>query len=378
MKRKHLVTPGPTPVPEAVRFAMAREMIHHRTPEFRSVVAEAAGNLKKIFKTENDVLILASSGTGAMEASVANVIARGDKAITIDGGKFGQRWGELVEAYGGRPIVVELEWGKGPDPAAIGELLAKNPDVKAVYATHCETSTATAQDIAGLGKVVAATDALLVVDGISGVGAMEMRVDEWGVDILAVGSQKALMMPPGLAFVSVSEKAWRAIEATGRTAYYFDLLKARKSAAKSDTPYTSSVSLVFALLEATRIIIAEGVDEVLARHSRLAKATRAAVGALGLALLSSAPADAVTAVLMPDGVDADEVRKIMQARYGVSVAGGQAELKGRIIRIAHMGYMGPFDLLAAVSALEMALVEMGVAVEMGAGAAALEKVLIDG
>lgn len=378
MKKRYLVTPGPSPVPENVLLSLSQEMIHHRTPEFRASIAAATGNLKKIFKTENDVLILASSGTGAMEAAVSNVIAHGEKAVTIESGKFGQRWTELVNAYGGEPIVCEVEWGRGPDAAVVAGLIEANPSVKGVYATLCETSTATVQDIASLGEVVGKTPALLVVDGISGVGAVDMRTDDWGVDILAVGSQKALMMPPGLAFAAVSEKAWKVIESTDGTAYYFDLLKAKKSAAASDTPYTPAVSLIRALCEATGMIVDEGVDAVLARHSRLADATRAAVRALDLELLSQSPSDAVTAVIMPAGLDAEKARKIMNEKYGVSVAGGQAQMKGRIIRIAHMGYMGRFDVLAAVAALEMSLAELGCQVKLGSGVGAAQEVLMRG
>lgn len=378
MKKRYLITPGPSPVPENVRFALAEEIIHHRTAEFRAYTAQASENLKKICKTENDVLILAASGTGAMEAAVANVLGRGEKAITIEGGKFGERWTELVKAYGGVPVVLGVEWGEAPDPKDVERLLAENPDAKAVYATLCETSTATAQDIGAIGEIVRKTGALLVVDGISSVGAMDMRTDEWGVDILVVGSQKALMMPPGLGFAAVSEKAWKVMEAAERTVYYFDLLKARKSAAKNDTPYTSAVSMVRALCEATAMIVDEGIDNVLARHSLLAEAVRAAVGALNLQLFSKAPADAVTAVVMPEQIDADALRKIMTEKYGVSVAGGQAQLKGRIIRIAHMGYMDKFDMITAVAALEMALVEMGRDVTLGKGVAAAQKVLMRG
>lgn len=378
MKKRYLVTPGPSPVPEEVRLAMARDIIHHRTGEFREYTKEATANLKAIFQTDADVFILASSGTGAMEASVANVIGRGEKAITIEGGKFGERWTELVKAYGGEAVVLDVEWGKAADPDQVARLLKENPDAKAVYTTLCETSTATRQDIEALGKVVGKTDALLVVDGISGVGAMEMKADEWGVDMLVVGSQKALMMPPGLAFISVSRKAWGVVEKTERTVYYFDLLAARKAAAKFDTPYTASVSMMAGLVEATKLIAEEGMDAVVARHKLLADATRAAVKAIGLTLLSSSPADAVTAVVLPESIDGDALTKTLSGKYGVTVAGGQAQLKGRIIRIAHMGYMGPFDTITAVSALEMALKEMGADIPLGAGVAAAQEVFLNG
>mgnify|MGYP001409786247 CR=1 FL=1 len=378
MKKSYLATPGPSPVPQEVRLALAQEIIHHRTKEFQNYLAQAAADLKKIFRTEADVFIMAASGTGAMEASVANVIGPGDKAITIEGGKFGERWTELVKAYGGTPIVLKVEWGEGPAADDVAEMLAANPDTKAVYATLCETSTASVQDIQALGKVVAPTAALLVVDGISGVGAVECHTDEWGVDMLVVGSQKALMLPPGLAFISVSKKAWAVIEKTKRTAYYFDLIKARKAAEKNDTPYTSAVSMIRALCAATKMILDEGMDAVMARHKLLARAARAAVEAMGLKLLSKVPSDAVTAIVLPEGIDGKALAKILADKYGVTVAGGQGPLTGKIIRIATMGYMDQFDVITAIAAIEMALSEMGHKVALGSGVAAAQKVLING
>lgn len=378
MKKRYLVTPGPSPVPQEVRLALAEEIIHHRTKEFQGYIKQATEDLKKIFKTQGDLFIMAASGTGAMEASVANIIAPGDKAITIEGGKFGERWTELVKAYGGTPIVVQVEWGKGPDPADIARLLAANPDAKAVYSTLCETSTATMQDIEALGKVVAPTKALLVVDGISGAGAMDIRTDDWGVDMLVVGSQKALMMPPGLAFITVSKKAWDVVKATKRTVYYFDLLKAKKAADDNDTPYTSAASMIRALTEATKMILADGMDATIARHSLLARATREAVAAMGLKLLSQAPADAVTAIMVPEGIDGKELEKALQSKYGVKVAPGQGHLAGKVIRVAHMGYMDKFDIVIVIAAIEMALVGMGYKMELGKGVAAAQKVLMNG
>jgi aspartate aminotransferase-like enzyme len=378
MKKRYLATPGPSPVPQEVRLALAEEIIHHRTKEFQGYIKQATEDLKKIFKTANDLFILASSGTGAMEASVANVIAPGDKAITIEAGKFGERWTELVKAYGGTAVVMKVEWGYGPKPEDVAKLLSANPGVKAVYATLCETSTATVQDVAAIGKVVAPTGALFVVDGISGTGAIDCRTDEWGIDMLAVGSQKALMMPPGLAFITVSKKAWDVIAKTKRTVYYFDLVKAKKAAEESDTPYTSAVAMIRALCEATKIILADGMDAVIARHAVLAKATRAGVEALGLKLLSKAPADAVTAVMLPEGMDGKALVKVLSSKYGVTVAGGQGPLTGKIIRIAHMGYMDKFDIVTVLAALEMSLAEMGHKVTLGAGVAAAEKVLANG
>jgi len=377
MKKRYLVTPGPSPVPQEVRLALAEEVIHHRTKEFQGYIKQATDDLKKIFKTGNDLFILASSGTGAMEASVANVVQPGDKAITIEGGKFGERWTELVKAYGGTPIVLQVPWGEGPKAADVSKLLSANPGVKAVYATLCETSTGTLQDVAALGKVVAATPALFVVDGISGVGALDCRTDEWGVDMLVVGSQKALMMPPGLAFITVSAKAWEAIGRAKRTVYYFDLVKAKKAAEENDTPYTSAVSMIRALCEATKVILADGMDAVVARHSLLAKACRAGVEAMGLRLLSKAPADAVTAIVLPEGMEGKALAKVLASDYGVTVAGGQGPLTGKIIRIAHMGFMDKFDIVTVLAALELSLVKMGHKVKLGSGVAAAQEVFLN-
>jgi aspartate aminotransferase-like enzyme len=377
MKKRYLVTPGPSPVPQEVRLALAAEIIHHRTTEFQNYLTQAMADLKTIFRTKNDTFIMSASGTGAMEASVANVVGRGEKAITIEAGKFGERWTELVKAYGGTPIVLKVEWGRGPKPEDVARLLAENPDAKAVYATLCETSTATRQDIEALGKVVAATKALLVVDGISGAGAMEMRTDDWHVDMLAVGSQKALMLPPGLAFITVSAKAWEVVKATKRTAYYFDLIAAKKAAEKNDTPYTSAVSLIRGLCEATKMITADGMDAVVARHSLLAKATRAAVKAMGLEVYSKDPADAVTAIVLPAGMDGKALEKTLASKYGVTVAGGQGDLVGKVIRVAHMGYMDKFDVITAFAAIEMALNDMGHKVKLGSGVAAAQEVFLN-
>jgi len=378
MKKRYLVTPGPSPVPQEVRLALAEEIIHHRTAEFQNYLKQATADLKAIFRTQNDTFIFSSSGTGAMEASVANVVGRGEKAITIESGKFGERWTELVKAFGGTPIVLKVEWGKGPKPEDVAKLLQENPDAKAVYSTLCETSTATKQDVEAIGKIVAPTKALFVVDGISGAGAMEMRTDDWRVDMLVVGSQKALMLPPGLAFLTVSAKAWDVIKNTKRTAYYFDLMAAKKAADKNDTPYTTSVSLVRGLCEATKMITAEGMDNVVARHSLLARAMRAAVKGMGLELYSKDPADAVTAIALPAGMDGKALEKTLASKYGVTVAGGQGDLVGKVIRVAHMGFMDKFDIITAVAAIELAMNDMGQKVKLGSGVAAAQEVFLHG
>ena len=374
--KQRLMTPGPAEVPPETLLELARPIFHHRTPEFREILAGVIDGLKYVMQTQNDLFVFTASGTGAMETAVCNLLKPGDKAICVRGGKFGERWGELCERFGTEVIAFDPTWGDAVDPADIRSALEANPDAAAVFTTLCETSTAVHTDIEAIGPIVAETDACLVVDGISSVGAVPLRTDEWGVDMVVVGSQKALMLPPGLAFLSVSEKAWARVEQVPSRGYYFDLRAARKSAAKGDTPYTPANTLVAALARSLAMIRDEGIENVWARHATLAEAVRQAAKALGLALLASSPSNGVTAICMPDGVDADALRKILKGKYGVSVAGGQEHLKGKIIRIGHFGYIDTLDTLGALAALEMALAEMGVDVPLGAGVAAAQRVLL--
>jgi len=377
MKKEYLLTPGPSQVPPDVLLTLARPIFHHRTPRFQAVYAETLERLKRVFKAgKSQPVVFASSGTGAMEAAVVNVVPSGKKALTIQSGKFGERWGEICGAFGIESVEVALEWGKGTPPELVAEHLKKDPDIAAVYVTLVETSTGAENDIRALGKVVSKTNALFVVDGISGAGAVELRFDEWGVDLLTIGSQKALMLPPGLAVLVVSEKAKKAVAACPkRPAYYFDLAAALKKAADNDSPYTPALTLISALNESLKMIEEEGIENVWARHLMLAEATRAAVKALGLKLFAESPSAALTTIVFPEGVDGAKVKKLMDQR-GVSVAGGQGKLKGKVIRIAHMGYCGVFDVLVAIGALEMTLAEMGAPVELGAGLRAAEEVFV--
>jgi len=374
--KKRLLTPGPAEVPPETLLELAKPVFHHRTAEFRNILAEVTKGLKEVFQTQADTFIFAASGTGAMEASVVNLLRPGDKALCVRGGKFGERWGKLCERFGADVIAIDPEWGDPAPPDQIAAALEKHPDIAAVYTTLCETSTATAADIEAIGKIVAPTGACLVVDGISAVGAVPLRTDAWGVDMLVVGSQKALLLPPGLAFLTVSAKAWKRVEQAPRRAFYFDLVAARKAAEKSDTPYTPANTLIAALGVSLRRLRAEGIEAVWARHHRTAQAVRAAAAALGLRLLSSAPSDSLTAVCLPDGVDAEHARKLLATRYGVSVAGGQDQLKGKILRIGHIGDIDDLDTLGAVAALEMVLVEMGIGIELGAGVRAAQQALL--
>jgi aspartate aminotransferase-like enzyme len=378
MPKQRLFTPGPTEVPESVRLSMARSLRHHRTPEFRALLSEVCDGLKYVFATKNDVLMFASSGTGAMEAAVVNCVPRGGKAIVLESGKFAERWRKMCETFGIEVIRYELPWGEAFEPAEVARLLERHPDAATVFATLLETSTGVGHDIEGIGRAVRSSGVLFVVDGISGVGVMECRTDDWGIDVLAVGAQKALMAPPGLAFLAVSPAAWRQIEANQhRPAFYFDLLAYRKALADSDTPYTPAIPLVQALAESLRLIRAEGIERIWARGTMLAEAIRAGVGALGLRLAASRPADGMTAVFFPENLDGKLFLNRLEARFGVKLAGGQGGWKGKVFRIAHMGMIDELDVLSCLAAIELVLVELGQNVKLGVAVAAASRVFAD-
>jgi len=367
MKKNYIMAPGPTPVPEEVLLEMARPIIHHRTDEFREIFMKANEGLGYIFRTSNPVFTFASSGSGALEAAVVNLLSKNDKALVIRGGKFGERFYDICVAYGVEAVPIDVEWGKPVESARIKEALKTDSSIKAVFATLCETSTATVNDIRSIAALTASERAILVVDAVSGLGADDIRTDEWNVDVVASGSQKGLMLPPGLGFLSMSAKAMALMEKSDIPKYYYDLKAYKKSLDKSDTPWTPAVSLVRGLCRAAQMIRDEGLDNVLARHAKLADATREAVRGLGLELFSASPSNAVTAVKVPENIDGGKLVKTMRNKYGVTIAGGQAHLKGKIFRIAHLGYMAEFDTLTAVSALELALKELGYSFDMGGG-----------
>ncbi len=375
MKKEYLYTPGPVTVPPEVLLKMAEPIYHHRTPRFRNMFGEVNEKLKTVFRTKNDILTFTSSGTGAMEASFVNFLSPGDKVITINGGKFGERWTNLAKAYGVDYHEIVLEWGTAPDPGEVAKLLADDPSIKAVYTELTETSTGTVYDIEAIGKVVAATDAILVVDAVSGMGADDIHVDAWNVDVCVAGSQKAFMIPPGLAFLSVSEKAWKFAETSSLPKFYFDAKKAKKSVGNNDTPFTPAHVLIGALNVSLGMIVEEGIESVVARHAKLANAVRDGAKALGLTLFSNSPSNALTAIVF-DGIDAEELRKYLKAD-GISVAGGQNEAKGKIIRVAMMGYANEADVMNALSVLERALKKMGADFEPGAGVAAAQASLMN-
>lgn len=375
MNKNYLMTPGPTPVPEDIRKEMAKPIIHHRTKEYQGIFKDATEGLKKIFKTAGDIFTFTSSGTGAMEASIVNVLSPGDKIIVVRGGKFGERFGEIAKAYGVDVIAIDVEWGSAPAPAAIKETLAKNPGVKAVYTTLCETSTATVYDIKAIGEIVGKTDALLVADVISGLGADDFENDAWGVDIAVGGSQKGLMIPPGLAFCTVSQKAWKAVETSKLPKFYFSFKKYKKAYLDTDTPFTSAITLVIGLKKAVEMINAKGIDATIADHQKLARATREAAKALGLSIFSKSPSSAVTGILSPAGIDADAVIKLLKTEFGVTFAGGQEHLKGKIFRLAHMGGIDKEHTVESIKALEAGLAKLGYKFSPGAGLDAVKKEL---
>jgi len=375
MRKSYLLTPGPTPLPPQVCEALARPIIHHRTPQFQSILKEVEEGLKYVFQTTNDVFILASSGTGAMEAAVVNLLSSGDYALVIQGGKFGERWTEICSSYGIMIEVIDVEWGKAVDSLDIAKKLKANPKIRAVFTTLCETSTGVTNDIEAIGKIVKDSSAVLVVDAISGLGAIDLKTDAWNCDAVVSGSQKGLMLPPGLAFISLSPKAVKVMASVKCPRYYFDLKTAKKALDKTDTPFTPAIGLIIALCEALRMMKQDGLENIFRRHRKMAEATRAAVKALGLELFApGAASDVVTSVKVPQGIDGEKLVKTMRDTYGVTIAGGQSELKGKVFRFAHMGYIEEFDIIMGISCLEKVLKQMGYNFELGAGIKAAEEI----
>lgn len=375
-----LMIPGPTPVPEPVLLAMAQHPIGHRSGDFNAIMAETTAGLKWLHQTQNDVLTIAASGTGAMEAGIINFLSPGDRVVVGSNGKFGDRWGQVARAFGLETEVVEAEWGKPLDPARFAEILDADRDkqIKAVIVTHSETSTGVLNDLETINRHVKAHgEALIIVDAVTSLGATSVPVDEWGLDVVASGSQKGYMLPPGLGFVSVGDRAWKAYETATLPKFYLDLGKYRKDAAKNSTPFTPPVNLFFGLQAALTAMQKEGLDGIFARHARLQAATRAAVKAMGLPLFGAddCASPAVTAVI-PQTVEAEKVRSVMRKRFDIALAGGQDHFKGKIFRIGHLGFVCDRDVLSAISALEATLIELGSDTAPGAGVAAAAQHLI--
>jgi aspartate aminotransferase-like enzyme len=375
MKRL-LMTPGPTPVAPETQLAMAQPIMHHRAPAFMDIMAKVREDLKYLFQTEQEVLMFAATGTGAMEGSVANTLSPGDTALVVDGGKFGERWAELCEVYGITVDRIKVEWGYAVDPQEVARRLEANPAIKAVFVQANETSTAVAhpvKELAALTKTKPNT--ILVVDAISALGGYPLPMDEWGLDIVVSGSQKAMMLPPGMAFAALSPKAWEFVKTAKCPKYYFDFAKQLKSQQKNQTAYTSAVTLTLGLMQVLGWVREQGLEKIFARNAKMARATRAAVQAMGLTMFSKQnPSDVLTAVEAPAGVDGQKVVAEMRKK-GIWIAGGQAQAKGKIFRIAHMGYIDEQDLLGTIGALEMVLNDLGYKVALGVGVKAAQEIL---
>lgn len=375
--KQYLLTPGPTPVPERVMLAMARPMVHHRMPAFTAIFNEAAEGLKWIFQTREPVLMLSGSGTLGMEAAVVNTMRRGDKALCVVGGKFGERWRNICKAHGLEVVSLEVEWGQAVDPQAVEDALGQDPKITAVFVQANESSTGVRHPVEAIAQITRARDGVInVVDAVSALGAFDLPMDQAGFDVVVTGSQKALMLPPGQAYIALSEKAWKRAETADLPRFYVDLKRERKAQAGGETAWTPAITLTVGLVEALRMLKEEGLENVFARHARLAKATRAAVEAIGCKLFApTAPSPTVTSVWGPSGLDTGKLVKRLRDRYGVSLTGGQDAVKGKIFRVAHLGYFDTFDILTSVAALEMALSDLGVPLTRGAGVAAAEAIL---
>ncbi|NIQ37324.1 MAG: aminotransferase class V-fold PLP-dependent enzyme [Proteobacteria bacterium] len=376
--KKYLFSPGPTMLPPEILLRMAEPIMHHREPEFSKILAEVRENLKYLFQTKKEVLVFTASGTGAMDGAVSNLLSKGEKALVVRGGKFGDRWMEICDAYGVQAKAIDVPWGEAVDPDQVARALKGDGSIKAVYTTASETSTGVKHPIRELAKITRQyEDTVIAVDAITGIGVFDLPMDEWGIDVLLTGSQKALMLPPGLSFVALSDKAWRLVEHSDLPKYYFDFKKELRKLQDNDTSFTPAITLIVGLRDSLRMIRGEGLEALFSRHQKLADATREAAKALGLELYAEkSPSNALTAVKVPEAIGAKELKGLFYERFGITVAGGQDQAKGKIIRIAHLGYYDRLDVIMVVSALEMLLKEMGHSFELGAGVRAAEEVLI--
>ncbi len=377
MIKHYLLSPGPTPIPERSGIGDVGDDDPPSHAEFNRVFDEARHGLKKLFGTQSDVLMLASSGTGAMEASVANLFSPGDKVLVINGGKFGERWLNISNAYGLNPIDLKVGWGEAVKVADVEQQLKAHPDIRGVMVQASETSTTVFHPVKEIAKLTQ-NGPLFLVDGVTAVGVVPLSMDEWGIDVLVTGSQKALMLPPGLGFIALSDRAWEKTKQAKLPRFYFDLNLERKNQQKGSGAFTPAVSLIFGVRASLRMLEREGLENVYARHARLCKATRAAATALGLKLLApDSPSPAATGIYLPPGIDADQVLEYLRDKMNITLAEGQDQLKGKVIRIAHIGYMGAFDVITAIAALEMALRKFGVEIPFGRGVAAAQEVLME-
>ncbi|HEY4716525.1 MAG TPA: alanine--glyoxylate aminotransferase family protein [bacterium] len=374
--KKYLFAPGPTPIPPEVIQSMSDAVVHHRAPDFLPILEEVREGLKWIFQCNNEVLIFASSGTGAMEGAVTNTLSRGDRALVVRGGKFGERWTGICQAYGVEAKNIDVPWGEAVDPSEIKKALQADPGIKAVLFQASETSTGVAHPVKEIAGIVRNYEnTLCILDAITGIGVFDIPMDKWGIDIVVGGSQKALMLPAGLAFAAVSDKAWKFVSKSNLPKYYFNFNKELKNLQKNQTAYTPAVTLILGLRQSLRMLRAEGLEGIFARHETLASATRAAVKAMGLELFAKSPSNAVTAVNAPQGVDGQKIVKGLRDKFKITIAGGQDKLKGKIFRIAHLGFYDRFDIIMILSAIESVLKDLGFNVPPGKGADAAQKIL---
>ncbi len=376
IRKQRLLTPGPTPLyPPALHAMMASDM-HHRTQEFRSVYQSALAGLKEVLATSSDVLCFAASGTGAMDASISNLFSKGDKVIICCAGKFGERWIEIAKAYGLEALVLKEEYGQVVSPGRVRDAFSKQPDTKAIFVTASETSTGAQHDVRAMGEFVRGTSAILIVDAITAMGTMQLDIEGWGLDVVVGGSQKAFMIPPGLAFLTVSPKAWKFTETATLPHFYFDLKKEKKSGDAGESSWTPAISLILALDEALKFIRGIGMPKLIENAQLLAQATRAAAHALGLEVFAAQPGSSVTALRPPAGIDSSIIVKEFKSRFGAIIANGQGSMKGQIFRIAHLGYFDFADLFAMVAALEIILHANGYPLKFGSGVAAVQEVYV--
>lgn len=378
MLKRYLLAPGPTPVPSEALLAMAMPILHHRSPDFLPVLDTAKKGLQWLYQTKNDVLILCSTGTGGMVGSVNNFFSPGDRALVINAGNFGERWTKICKAYGLDVKEIKYEWGYAAKPEDIEKALKADPSIKGVFIQASETSTGVYHDIKAVASIVRKHEnTIFVVDAISALVAHDIKMDDWGIDVLIGGSQKGLMLPPGLAFVGISDKAWKFEQNAKCPKFYFNFKKERGNLAKNQTNFTSPVTLIIGLNECLKLLQEEGLENAFERHRRLANATREAAKAIGLELFSrESHSNSVTAINAPAGFDGQEIYKNLRVKYGITAAGGQGHAKGKIFRIAHLGYADTFDIITAIAGVEMVLKGMGYPLKLGTGVSVAQELLM--
>lgn len=374
LNRSRLFTPGPTPIPDFILRKFNEPIIHHRKPEFEAIFAAVREGLKHIFQTTHEVFVLTASGTGAMEAAVVNLVNPGDQVITVDAGKFGERWAEICQAYRIQPIVIKKEWGEAVQPDEIVTNLKKNPAAKAVYLTYSETSTGVAIDLPAIARAIRQnSNAFIIVDAISALVALPLKMDEWGLDVVVSASQKGFMLPPGLAFIALSPRAQEIMQKSETPKFYLSLKKASKSISNGTTPFTPASTIIIGLNESIHYLEEKGLETVWREHAVFATAIRSAMQACGLKLFTNFPSNAVSAIWCPPGIDYSQITKLLQNQFGIVIAGGQGHLKGKILRIGHVGYYDALDIISFVSAMELVLMQLKWKFEPVAGVQAAQK-----